>query len=77
MTSGMEGATLARQLAHTWLDSSRRSYEAAGSHMLEKLDSESPGRAGGGGEYLVQTGFGWSNGVVLDLLNKYGWPQQG
>lgn len=25
----------------------------------------------GGGEYNVQTGFGWSNGVILDLLNTY------
>lgn len=23
---------------------------------------------------IVQTGFGWSNGVVLSLLHKYGWP---
>ncbi|KAI6174947.1 Trehalase [Aphelenchoides bicaudatus] len=28
--------------------------------------------AGGGGEYEVQTGFGWTNGVILDLLDKYG-----
>lgn len=28
--------------------------------------------AGGGGEYEVQEGFGWTNGVVLDLLLKYG-----
>lgn len=26
---------------------------------------------GHGGEYQVQTGFGWSNGVVLDLLSMY------
>ena len=28
--------------------------------------------AGRGGEYVVQEGFGWTNGVVLDLLDKYG-----
>ncbi|KJH51632.1 hypothetical protein DICVIV_02168 [Dictyocaulus viviparus] len=28
--------------------------------------------AGSGGEYEVQTGFGWTNGVILDLLDKYG-----
>ena len=27
--------------------------------------------AGGGGEYDVQVGFGWSNGVLLDLLRRY------
>ncbi|VDN41674.1 unnamed protein product [Gongylonema pulchrum] len=26
--------------------------------------------AGSGGEY--ETGFGWTNGVILDLLDKYG-----
>lgn len=26
----------------------------------------------GGGEYDVQLGFGWTNGVVLDFLNTYG-----
>lgn len=28
--------------------------------------------SGGGGEYSVQTGFGWSNGVVIEYLSKYG-----
>lgn len=28
--------------------------------------------AGGGGEYEVQEGFGWTNGVILDLLLTYG-----
>lgn len=40
--------------------------------MFEKYDVEQPGRVGGGGEYTVQTGFGWSNGVVLEFLAKYG-----
>lgn len=30
------------------------------------------GGAGGGGEYDVQLGFGWTNGAVLDLLSQYG-----
>lgn len=30
------------------------------------------GGHGGGGEYEVQRGFGWSNGAVLDLLDRYG-----
>ena len=25
--------------------------------------------------FLLQTGFGWSNGVALILLNDYGWPE--
>jgi len=27
---------------------------------------------GSGGEYDVQAGFGWTNGVILDLLTTYG-----
>ena len=30
------------------------------------------GDAGHGGEYNVQEGFGWSNGVVLNFLSTYG-----
>ena len=29
------------------------------------------GLPGGGGEYDVQEGFGWSNGVVLHFLSKH------
>ena len=39
--------------------------------MFEKMNVET-GSAGSGGEYDVQTGFGWSNGVIFDLLNRYG-----
>ena len=41
--------------------------------QFEKLDAERPGESGGQGEYSPQTGFGWSNGVVLQLLDTYGW----
>ena len=34
--------------------------------------AQSGGHAGGGGEYEVQVGFGWTNGVALELLSKYG-----
>jgi alpha,alpha-trehalase len=30
------------------------------------------GQGGGGGEYELQDGFGWTNGVTLKLLEKYG-----
>lgn len=30
------------------------------------------GSAGGGGEYDVQTGFGWSNGVVIEFMAIFG-----
>ena len=27
-------------------------------------------------EYTTQTGFGWSNGVALELLQTYGWQPE-
>uniref|UniRef100_A0A336KXY5 Trehalase n=1 Tax=Culicoides sonorensis TaxID=179676 RepID=A0A336KXY5_CULSO len=40
--------------------------------MFEKYSVTEVGSGGGGGEYEIQLGFGWSNGAVLDLLEKYG-----
>lgn len=40
--------------------------------MYEKYDISNGGQPGGGGEYEVQEGFGWTNGVVLMLLDRYG-----
>ncbi|EPB76314.1 alpha,alpha-trehalase [Ancylostoma ceylanicum] len=38
--------------------------------VWEKYDARSSdGKPGGGGEYVVQEGFGWTNGVVMDLIN--------
>jgi len=31
-----------------------------------------PGEPGGGGLYDVVVGFGWTNGVIIDFLQKYG-----
>ena len=39
--------------------------------MYEKYSAVRPGASGSGGEYVPQTGFGWTNGVVLDLLAKF------
>mmetsp|Transcript_2640 Transcript_2640/g.7939 ORF Transcript_2640/g.7939 Transcript_2640/m.7939 type:complete len:573 (-) Transcript_2640:216-1934(-) len=58
---------LARTLRSRWLDSNYRAWAATGA-MFEKLDAFRPGVGGGGGEYEPQLGFGWTNGVVLDLL---------
>ncbi|KAH0488907.1 MAG: hypothetical protein KVP17_003854 [Porospora cf. gigantea B] len=38
--------------------------------VYEKVSTEEV-TAGFGGEYEVQTGFGWTNGVILDLLALY------
>ncbi|KAJ9075331.1 hypothetical protein DSO57_1037158 [Entomophthora muscae] len=41
-------------------------------YMYEKYNVMVMGGAGGGGEYKIQTGFGWSNGVLIHLLAKFG-----
>ena len=40
--------------------------------MYEKYNVETCGAPGAGGEYNVQTGFGWTNGVALELLAQFG-----
>ena len=49
-----------------WLALDRRVYRATGK-MTEKYDVVDSTRAGGGGEYPTQDGFGWTNGVALAL----------
>ncbi|MEW5301860.1 MAG: hypothetical protein WDW36_004690 [Sanguina aurantia] len=44
----------------------------ASGHMHEKYDGLRRGQVGGGGEYATCVGFGWSNGVLLDLMQRYG-----
>lgn len=41
-------------------------------HLLLQYSAEVIGLGGGGGEYQVVTGFGWSNGVIMHLFNTYG-----
>lgn len=38
--------------------------------MYEKYDAFVVGKGGGGGEYVPQIGFGWSNGVALVLIDS-------
>ena len=40
--------------------------------MFEKFSIADIDSAGRGGEYTVQAGFGWTNGVVLILASEYG-----
>ena len=48
----------------------RRTYSATGK-LVEKYDVEH-NAPGGGGEYPLQDGFGWTNGVTASLLDLYG-----
>lgn len=40
--------------------------------MFEKYDSNSTNVAGGGGEYEVVEGFGWTNGVLIWIVERFG-----
>ena len=39
--------------------------------LVEKYDVVTVGRSGGGGEYPLQDGFGWTNGVMRRLTVLY------
>lgn len=40
--------------------------------MFEKYSEASLNEAGGGGEYEVVVGFGWSNGVLIWVADTFG-----
>ncbi|XP_045822741.1 probable trehalase isoform X2 [Trifolium pratense] len=73
--SGLEEArSLAEEIAIRWITTNYIVYKKT-DVMHEKFDVEHCGEFGGGGEYVPQTGFGWSNGVVLAFLEEFGWPE--
>jgi alpha,alpha-trehalase len=64
---------LAEDIAHRWLATTRSLFEREGK-LVEKYElrpSEINGAGGGGGEYPLQDGFGWTNGVARALLRDY------
>ncbi|WP_420144317.1 alpha,alpha-trehalase TreF [Sphingobium sp.] len=60
---------LARDIAGRWIGTVAAAYAQTGK-MLEKYDVEER-KPGGGGEYPLQDGFGWTNGVTSALLERY------
>lgn len=66
-----EARRLAKEQAVLWICANYIGY-STWRKMFEKYSAVQPGHHGGGGEYEVQDGFGWTNGVVLELLDKYG-----
>lgn len=59
-------AQLADTIADRWIAMVEAHYAATG-QLLEKYDVVSCS-AGSGGEYGTETGFGWTNGVTLELM---------
>ncbi|RBP17727.1 alpha,alpha-trehalase [Roseiarcus fermentans] len=65
---------LAREIARRWIATNVASYAALGV-LAEKYDVDRPPAAGAavgrGGEYGLQVGFGWTNGVLAALMADY------
>jgi alpha,alpha-trehalase len=64
-------ADLAKKIAERWIHLNVKVYKATGK-LMEKYNVEDVNMEAGGGEYPSQDGFGWTNGVLLKLMNKYG-----
>ncbi len=62
---------LAQSIGTRFLTNVQRLYDAQ-QKLVEKYVVEGQGLGGGGGgEYALQDGFGWTNGVTLKLLDRY------
>ncbi|XP_002063015.2 LOW QUALITY PROTEIN: trehalase [Drosophila willistoni] len=66
-----EAKDMSRRWADRWIMVNYEGYRKSGL-MYEKYNCENSGAPGVGGEYETQTGFGWSNGVAIYYLAKYG-----
>jgi alpha,alpha-trehalase len=68
-------AALAQTIATRWIKTNVSYYQHTGK-LVEKydIDAATPGVSAGGGEYPLQDGFGWTNGVVRRLIGLYGEP---
>jgi alpha,alpha-trehalase len=60
---------LANEIKQRWLKSNEAVYVDR-VKMIEKYNVVNPGELGGGGEYPLQDGFGWTNGVYAALKDE-------
>ncbi|MEL7160942.1 MAG: trehalase family glycosidase, partial [Bacteroidota bacterium] len=60
---------VSRKIRERWMANNERVY-ANVTKMVEKYNVEDISLEAGGGEYPVQDGFGWSNGVYLRLTKE-------
>lgn len=59
---------LATDIAWRFLTNVQHTYNRE-QKLVEKYDVSTTGTGGGGGEYPLQDGFGWTNGVTLKMLD--------
>lgn len=62
-------SSLAEDIARRWIALNRHVFEETGS-MMEKYNVVDLNLPAGGGEYPLQDGFGWTNGVALAILQS-------
>jgi alpha,alpha-trehalase len=65
---------LAADIATRWVRLNEKVYKETG-RLLEKYNVVDIDKGAGGGEYPDQDGFGWTNGVLLQLIDKYNLPK--
>jgi alpha,alpha-trehalase len=61
---------LAKEIAKRWVNLNKKVFLQTGK-LMEKYNVINTNLKAGGGEYPSQDGFGWTNGVLLALMNKY------
>lgn len=61
--------SLADEIKRRWLEVNEAVFLSEGK-MIEKYDVVNQSGVGGGGEYPLQDGFGWTNGVAATLLDE-------
>ncbi len=62
--------SLAAEIAKRWIKLNIKVYKATGK-LMEKYNVVDTHLLAGGGEYPSQDGFGWTNGVLLKLMQIY------
>ncbi|VDN57078.1 unnamed protein product [Dracunculus medinensis] len=63
---------IADKFIHTVYNGLMNTSQSLPSACWEKYDVRyEDGRPGNGGEYIVQQGFGWTNGAVLDMIRRF------
>ncbi|NCC51054.1 MAG: alpha,alpha-trehalase TreF [Spartobacteria bacterium] len=65
---------LAHEIANRFIALAGQVYEQTG-RMEEKYNVRDLSLRAGGGEYPLQDGFGWTNGIVQALRNLYPFPE--
>ncbi len=61
---------LAATIAERWIRLNKNVFEQTGK-LVEKYNVIDTNLKAGGGEYSLQDGFGWTNGVLLNLMNRF------